>query len=319
MKILVTGGAGFIGSNLAIALQELGHQVTIIDNFSSGHFRNLVGFNGNVITRNIEECLPLILEELAGDSDVIFHQASITDTTVMDQYQMIHSNVEGFRNVLQFAAKRKIRLIYASSAGVYGDGKIPMREDQMLNPLNSYGFSKVVMDNIVKSFIEKETAPVIVGLRYFNVFGPREASKGKAASMIYQLAWQMKQNKRPRIFSDGEQRRDHIYVKDVVAANLKAMTSEKSGIVNVGSGDATTFNRLIEILNEVLKTDLAPDYFENPYTGAYQDETVADIQLAEELIGFKAKYSVEEGVREYLYEIPRTTSGNSHQYRFTHR
>lgn len=297
MRILVTGGAGFIGSNLALALEEQGHKVAVLDDFSSGHFENLAGFKGDVIAGDIVD---VDLEKMAGDTEIIFHQAALTDTTITDQYRMIRTNVEGFRGVLRFALKRKIRLVYASSAGVYGNGENHMREDQAPKPLNCYAFSKWVTDSIAREVIGKKSIP-IVGLRYFNVFGPREEYKGKAASMIYQLARQMKQNKRPRIFTDGEQKRDHIYVKDVVAANLDALLPDsRSGIVNVGTGVATTFNRLIEILNKVLKTDLTPDYFENPYTGAYQDETLADTKLAQELIGFKAKYTIEEGIQDYL-------------------
>ncbi len=315
MRILVTGGAGFIGSNLALTLEQQGHKVTVIDDFSSGHFENLAGFKGDVIAADIVDSA---LEEMVPDAEIIFHQAAITDTTITDQYRMIRVNVEGFRSVLEFALKRKIRLVYASSAGVYGDGENPMKEDQTPKPLNCYAFSKLVTDNIAREVIEKRSIPII-GLRYFNVFGPREEYKGKAASMIGQLSQQMKEGKHPRVFTDGEQKRDHIYVKDVVTANLHAMGTKKSGIVNVGTGAATTFNRLIEILNEVLKTDLAPDYFENPYTGAYQDETLADTGLAQELIGFKVKYSIEEGIRDYLYERPRAPAGSTHQYRVINR
>lgn len=296
MRILVTGGAGFIGSNLALTLEQQGHKVTVLDDFSSGHFDNLIGFKGDVVSADAADA---VLDEFVPDAEVIFHQAAVTDTTVTDQYRMMRVNVEGFRNVLKFALKKKIRLVYASSAGVYGDGKNPMEENQMPQPLNCYAFSKSVMDNIAGEIIREKTIP-IVGLRYFNVFGPQEKYKKKAASMIWQLSRQMKEGIRPRIFTDGQQKRDHIYVKDVVAANLCAMEAKKSGIVNVGTGTATAFNRLIEILNQVLKTNLAPDYFQNPYGGAYQDETLADTNLAQELIGFKAKYAVEEGIQDYL-------------------
>jgi len=297
MKVLVTGGAGFIGSNLALALQERGDQVTLIDNFRSGHRENLKSFRGEVITQDIVDCF---LDRWVPDAKAIFHQAAITDTTLTDPEQMNQCNVEGFRNILQFAAQRQIPVVYASSAGVYGNSKIPMREKQEVKPLNPYASSKVAMDHLAREFIKKENIPLIIGLRYFNVFGPREQFKGKAASMIYQLAQQIGQKKRPRIFLDGEQKRDHIYVKDIILANLQALSAKKNGIVNIGTGIATTFNQLVEILNRVLKTNLEPDYFKNPYVGVYQDETLADTRTAEELFGFKAEYSIEEGIREYL-------------------
>jgi ADP-L-glycero-D-manno-heptose 6-epimerase len=209
---------------------------------------------------------------------------------------MMEVNVGGFRRILDLALKKRATLVYASSAGVYGNGKCPMKEEQELSPQNVYARSKLLMDEIAIKYKDKIR---IVGLRYFNVYGPREGYKKKAASMIYQLACQMKANKNPRIFKYGEQSRDLIYVKDVVDATIRAMKAKESGVVNVGTGVITTFNRVIEILNEVLGTSYEPEYFDNPYS-FYQDETRADIKRAEELLGFKARYSVEEGIRDYL-------------------
>jgi ADP-L-glycero-D-manno-heptose 6-epimerase len=217
---------------------------------------------------------------------------------VTDQKKMMFNNLEGFRKVLEFSATRKIKLVYASSAGVYGNEPAPQRETGTLNPLNVYAYSKFAGDQLAIR-AAKEAKITIVGLRYFNVFGLGEQHKGSAASMIYQLAEQMRSGKRPRIFRDGEQTRDHIYVKDVVEANLKAVEAKESGIANVGTGAATSFNRVIEILNEVLGTVLQPDYFDNPY-GFYQNSTQADIKEAKRLFGFEARWSVEAGMKEYL-------------------
>ena len=139
----------------------------------------------------------------------------------------------------------------------------------------------------------------IVGLRYFNVFGPREAHKGRAASMIYHLSRQMKARQRPKIFKSGEQKRDHIYVKDAVAATIKAVNA-KSGIYNVGTGIATTFNELIEVLNDAMGTNYKPDYFDNPYTATYQANTQAHTEKSKKGLGFEARYSLKEGVEEYM-------------------
>ena len=171
-----------------------------------------------------------------------------------------------------------------------------MGEDQKPSPQNVYAHSKSLMDELAIKYKDKIR---IVGLRYFNVYGPRERYKKKAASMIYQLVQQIKASKNPRIFKYGEQSRDFIYVKDVVDATIKAMRAKESGIVNVGTGTATTFNRIIKILNEVLGTSFKPEYFDNPYS-FYQNETRADTERAEELLGFKARYSIEEGIRDYL-------------------
>src|SRR5687767_3482305 len=136
-RVLVTGGAGFIGSNLAIELEKAAVSVAVLDDFSSGSFENLAGFKGDVVTADIS-CAPTWFDRV-GPVDAVFHQAAITDTTVTDQRRMMAVNVEGFRHVLEFALKVGARrVVYASSAGVYGDGAVPMREAQEPKPLNVY-------------------------------------------------------------------------------------------------------------------------------------------------------------------------------------
>lgn len=293
MRILVTGGAGFIGSNLVLTLQK-DNDITVVDNLLSGNTENLEGFKGNLVTDDI---ISMNLSQFK-DIDVIFHQASITDTTLSDEKKMMEVNVGGFRRILNFALEGRATLIYASSAGVYGNGPCPMREDQNLSPQNAYARSKSLMDEEAMKYKDRIR---IVGLRYFNVYGPREKYKKKAASMLYQLACQMREGKNPRLFKYGEQSRDFIYVKDVVDATIRAMKAKESGIVNVGTGTATTFNRIIEVLNQVLGTSFEPEYFDNPYS-FYQNETRADTERAKELLGFKARYSIEEGIKDYLKE-----------------
>lgn len=298
MRVLVTGGAGFIGSNLALELERRGEEVVIVDDLSSSNFKNLAGFKGDLIVEDISIFDPSSRFKRE-DFDLIFHQGSITNTTLADDAEMIRSNVEGFRRTANFAVERGVKLIYASSAGVYGNGPIPMTEDQELFPLNAYAFSKYLIDNLATNYAKKH-GTIIIGLRYFNVYGPGEQYKGHSASMIYQLACQIKAGKQPRIFKYGEQFRDQIYVKDVVSANLKAVEVGESCIVNVGTGIPTTFNRVIEILNDLLSTSFEPDYFDNPYTSFYQNQTLANTELAERLLGFKAEFSPEAGIRDYI-------------------
>ncbi|MFH2202845.1 MAG: ADP-glyceromanno-heptose 6-epimerase [Elusimicrobiota bacterium] len=297
-RVLVTGGAGFIGSNLALELERRGVQVVVLDDFSVGHFANLRGFGGDVVAADIAR--PEQWAGRVGAVDAIFHQAANTDTTVTDQRRMMEVNVEGFRNIVSFALETGVsRVVYASSAGVYGAGSCPMRETGPQEPMNVYGFSKKVMERVGASFLGEEQALKLVGLRYFNVYGPGENHKGKVASMIWQLYGQMKAGNRPRIFKQGEQFRDQIYVKDVVAANLKAAAAKLSGVYNVCTGKPTTFNRIIEVLNEVMGTSLEPEYFDNPYS-FYQNETEGDPRAAQEGIGFTAEYSIEAGIKDYL-------------------
>ena len=292
MNCLVTGGAGFIGSNLALELEKKGWKVTVIDNFSSGHNDNLKGFNGKIIDRDISK--PFQIEDTF---DVIFHQAAITDPRHSDDKEVMRNNLESFKLMVDLAKKKNAKLIYASTASLYGNGSAPQKEDQPKELLSAYAKSKLEIDEIASELADRMH---IVGLRYFNVFGPREWHKGRAASMIYHLAKQMKSGKRPRIFTKGEQKRDHIYVKDCVLANIKALES-KSGVYNVGTGVGTSFNELISLLNEVLGTELEPEYFDMTYDPkTYQSHTQADTKKAENELGFKASYMLKDAIKEYV-------------------
>ena len=292
MKCLVTGGAGFIGSNLALELEKQGHEVVVVDNFLTGNKDNLKGFDGKIIEKDVSE--PLELNE---EFDVIFHEAAITDPRYPNDDETYNKNIQGFNNIVSLAQKNNAKLIYASTAGLYGNGPTPMKEDQEKEILSAYGKSKLEMDNIASKLFDKMH---IVGLRYFNVFGPREKYKNRAASMIYHLGKQIKAGKKPRIFKFGEQIRDHIYVKDAVNAAIIAVNA-KSGIYNVGTGIATTFNVLIKALNEVLGKNFEPEYFDMPYDPkTYQSNTQADTTKAENVLGFKAKWTLKDGIKDYF-------------------
>lgn len=295
MRTLVTGGAGFIGSHIAKSLAKARHDVVIVDNFSSGSWKNLIDFPGDVVTFDMADH-PELLEKL-GPFDLISHQAAITDTTVMDQHKMMHNNVEAFRHLLRLAEKWKSKIIWASSASIYGRNPAPNVEIQPPDPLNVYAYSKLVKEQMARRWTE-QTHLRAVGLRYFNVYGPGEDHKGKFASMIHQLAKQMRAGKRPRIFTAGQQKRDFVYIDDVVAANLKAMESPASGVFNVGSGVGFSFNQVVQRLNEVLGTKLEPDYFENPYNFT-QDHTEANVLAAKNILAHTPAFDPPRGIAAY--------------------
>ncbi|MDE2320574.1 MAG: ADP-glyceromanno-heptose 6-epimerase [candidate division NC10 bacterium] len=304
---LITGGAGFIGSNLALELERRypGIRVTIIDDFRSGEFSNLVGFRGDLVAQDLAS-LDLLSRFRPGEFQVVFHLASITDTTVTDARQMLWNNVEGFRRAAEFARLSGTPLIYASSAAVYGvcrSGR--MQEDQAARPANVYGFSKALLENLARRFSDVSGGCRIVGLRYFNVYGPGEGHKGAAASMIYQLAKQIQVGRRPRIFKYGEQARDFVYVKDVVEATLLAAEANHGGVYNVGSGRSTSFNEVIALLNKAIGTDYDPDYFDNPYS-FYQPHTEADVSLARAELGYVPKYPIDRGIAKYAAQLMET-------------
>ena len=296
LKVLVTGGAGFIGSSLAKILMRAGHETVVVDDFSSASWENLVDFTGNVLTCDLSGNVEILQKQTA--FDVIFHEASITDTTVMDQRKMMENNVEGFRKLLDLAIGWGSRVVWASSCSIYGQGAVPMMESQPPMPMNVYAYSKLAMERLAESAYPK-LAQGIVGLRYANVYGPGEAHKGKFASMIHQLAKQMRGGKRPRIFKHGEQKRDFVYIGDIIQANLHAMSSKVSGVFNAGHGSACSFNEVVAQLNRVLKTDLKPDYIDNPFDFT-QDCTQTDLSSARELLKYSPEYDITKGVNAYF-------------------
>jgi ADP-L-glycero-D-manno-heptose 6-epimerase len=294
MKCLVTGGAGFIGSNLALELEKQGHEVTIVDNLLTGNKDNLKEFKGKFIEVDVSDNN----FNIDGNFDIIFHEAAITDPRHPNDKETYNKNVQGFKNIIELTKKNNAKLIYASTASLYGNGQVPMKEDQEKELLSAYAKSKLEMDKIAERLFDKMH---IVGLRYFNVFGPREKDKGRAASMIYHLGKQIKAGKNPRIFKFGGQIRDHIYIKDVVDATIKAVEADKSCIVNVGTGIGTDFNELVKVLNEVLEKNLKTEYFDMPYDPkTYQSNTQADTTKAEDNIGFKSKWPLKEGIKDYF-------------------
>jgi ADP-L-glycero-D-manno-heptose 6-epimerase len=300
LNLVVTGGAGFIGSNLTLGLQAKfpNARLTVIDDFRSGDFKNLLGYGGDFVAQDLAK---LDWRQQFGDEkfDAIFHLASITDTTNHDQFEQVHDNVEGFRRILNFARPTKTRIIYASSASTYGAATEASVESNGAAPANIYAFSKAIMDNIAGREAKESPDWVIIGLRYFNVYGPREAHKGVPASMVYHLSKQMKAGQRPRIFKYGEQRRDFVYVKDIVDGSIRGLDARQSGIYNLGYGQARSFNELVEVLNRSLSLNLPPEYIDNPHAH-YQNFTQADLSRVRKALGYEPRYPLEEGVKDYM-------------------
>ncbi|MBP7088479.1 MAG: ADP-glyceromanno-heptose 6-epimerase [Candidatus Omnitrophica bacterium] len=297
MKVLVTGGAGFVGSNIVRMLEAKGAKTIIFDNFYSANYKNILDIKGEVICADVLD--KEVFKKLP-KLDAVIHEAAITDTTLNDDTKMMMVNYNGFKNIADFCLSRKIKLVYASSAGVYGATNAVMQEEQEPIPHNTYAYSKYLCDCYLGKILKLKSSSLIVGLRYFNVYGPGEYHKGSAASMIYQLYRQMFNNQRPRVFKYGEQKRDFIYVKDVARISIEALQLKKSNIFNVGTATPRSFNDIIKVLNNVLKTNLEPDYFDNPYRDKYQDYTQADITRLRKVMKTTANFSLEQGIKDYV-------------------
>ncbi|MDX8411044.1 MAG: ADP-glyceromanno-heptose 6-epimerase [Mariprofundaceae bacterium] len=297
-RYLITGGAGFIGANLAAALSaRSGVEVVVADDFSSGEWRNLLHVDCEV--RAADCNAPELLRDIvAGRFEAILHQAAITDTTIMDQRRMIEVNTNAFADLLAASAESGTRVVYASSAGVYGNSPAPNAIGGGEEPENIYGFSKLAMDRIAARWYGRHSS-TIVGLRYFNVYGPGESHKHKTSSMILQLYRQVKDGKRPKLFKHGEQRRDFVYIRDIVGANMAALEAPRSGVCNVGSGQSRCFNDIVSNLGRLLARELEVEYFDNPYV-FYQNHTEADLSATTKLLGWQPAWSLEEGMKEYI-------------------
>lgn len=288
---LVTGGTGFIGSHIVKELVKNNYHVIVTGNNSE-----------NKLPPKVEILQPsfigLDLKRLK-KVDVVFHQAAINLTTSVDQKEMNRANVDStivlFKHCLEQGCKK---FVYASSTAVYGDVEPPFKETATPKPLNAYGKSKFFMEQGIKILNEENPDATFVGLRYCNCYGSGEGHKGPRASMIYQLAKAMRQRP-PKIFEFGQQKRDYIYVKDVVRANMLAAKHNKSIVLNCGSGVAVSFNELVSILNRVLKKSWEPIYIPNPYLESYQNHTLCDMSLAKKHLNFEPKYDIESGIKDY--------------------
>ncbi len=322
---VVTGGAGFVGSNLAAALARRfpGAALVIVDDFRTGSFANIVEafsraelppFAGDVASKPFD-AFPWKSFFASWRVSAVFHEAAITDTTITDEPEMIRVNAEASAELMGACAEADVPLVYASSAATYGTPaetreRRPFPLAAAGRPNNVYGFSKWLMECHHRGMNEAaDRPPAVVGLRYFNVFGPGEARKGKMASMVYQLARQMLEGKRPRLFADGTQARDQVYVDDVVdctiaAAGLDGEKRPVPGVYNVGSGVATSFNEIASAVRRGLglgEGELPAEYFEMPASvrAFYQDFTCADVSETLRGLGWRPRWKPSDAVARY--------------------
>jgi ADP-L-glycero-D-manno-heptose 6-epimerase len=324
MSIVVTGAAGFIGSNLIKALNQRGEDdIIAVDNLTRGDkFRNLVGCRIADYVDKQEFLRQIALGAYDGEMTTVLHQGACSDTMETDGRYMMENNYRYSAELLDFCQAEEVPFIYASSASVYGVGSVFREEAQHERPLNIYGYSKVLFDNLVRRRWTDNTSQV-VGLRYFNVYGPREAHKGRMASVAFHFFNQYRADGRVKLFEGsggfeaGEQRRDFISIDDVVKVNLYFLDhSERSGIFNLGTGEAQTFNEVaVATVNAVrasrgeepleleqMRSQALIEYtpFPSGLKEKYQSYTQADIAQLRRA-GYSAPFlNVEQGAGRYV-------------------
>ena len=294
--LAITGGAGFIGSNLAQLLAQ-NNQVVIIDDLSTGKPENLAGINATLIEGSILD-LDLLQSAFQGVK-CVFHQAAIASVqkSVQDPIGTCRVGIEGTLNVLVAARDAGVKkVVYASSAAVYGDSpQLPKKEDMCPQPQSPYAVSKLAGEHFCRTFQELYGLET-VALRYFNVFGPGQDPTSEYSGVISKFISAMANGLQPTIYGDGDQTRDFVYVKDVVRANILASQSGR-GVYNIASGRRTSLNQLLAIIGEIFGRDPRPKY-ERARSGDIRD-SLADISHALE-IGYMPEYSLESGLEETI-------------------
>jgi UDP-N-acetylglucosamine/UDP-N-acetylgalactosamine 4-epimerase len=312
-RVLVTGGAGFIGSNLIESLLLSGNHVTCLDNFSTGKRENLKGFAGNSKfrliegdIRNMSDC-----ENAVRDVDIVFHEAALGSVprSIKDPATTTDVNIGGFVKMLFAAKEAKVpRFIYAASSSTYGDHPdLPKVEDKIGAPLSPYAITKYV-DELYAANFSKNYGIEVIGLRYFNVFGRRQDPDGAYAAVIPRFLKMLMRHEVPVINGDGSVSRDFTYVDNVIQANhLAAVVKSQDAVnqvYNVAHGERTTLNQLYFYLRELagkydnLILTIEPEY--GPFRAGDIEHSLASIEKAGRLLGYKPEFNVRQGLGEYV-------------------
>ena len=312
-KVLVTGGAGFIGSNLCETLLNNGNKVICLDNFLTGKRKNISEFLDNknfelfeADIRNIDAC-----KEIINGVDIVFHQAALGSVprSIENPATTNDININGFLNILIACKESKVkRLVYASSSSVYGDHPVlPKVEENIGNPLSPYAVTKQVNEMYAKVF-SNLYGMEIIGLRYFNVFGKKQDPEGQYAAAIPKFIKLLMKGEAPVIYGDGTQSRDFTYIDNVVSANILAATSKNkeaiNNVFNVACGNRTNLNELCSILNELLSKNKKDFKVINPEHTSIRKgdikDSLANIEKAKNILGYNPDCDVKKGLEKSI-------------------
>jgi nucleoside-diphosphate-sugar epimerase len=297
MKALVTGGAGFIGSHIVEELLARKHEVRVLDDLSTGSMENLPKRGVDFMKGSITD--RAALEKSMKGVEVVFHEAAQVSVARSMEHpkETWETNIRGTKLLLNAAVEAGAkRVVFASSAAVYGNAIPPLREGKEPKPISPYGDSKRMGELLMEEYAKKERIST-VSLRYANVYGPRQDPGSSYSGVISKFIDRMSKGERPVIFGNGMQTRDFIFVKDVARANMLAMEARKvKGVYNIATGSGITINELVKTLNSVLSTQLEP-MFEAEKQGDIK-YSWADASLAKDKLGFEARTSLTDGLKE---------------------
>jgi UDP-glucose 4-epimerase len=296
LSILVTGGAGFIGSNLVEDLLASGKKVTVLDNMDTGSTLNLKDLEGEL---EIIEASCVDVSKFNIKPEAIYHLGIPSSSPMYKKNPfLVGEAINGTIAVFELARSAKCKVVYASSSSLYSGLTPPHREDMSIQVTDYYTEARLGIERLAELY--KRLFDVSsIGMRFFSVYGPKEEAKKQYANMVSQFLWEMMEGKSPVIYGDGTQTRDFTYVKDVVRALKHGMSSDYHGILNVGTGTAYSFNDVINLINEGIGSEIEPKYVDNPIKN-YVSHTKADTSKAKSILGFKASCALSDGIKSLI-------------------
>lgn len=300
-KVLVTGGAGFIGSNCSNLLVQKGYEVIAFDDLSLGIQGNLEA-GVQFVRGDVQDVRTL---DAIGPVDYIIHLASSSSAPMFvgSLVGSVTNNIIGHLQVLEYARRHQVKkVLYASTSSIYGNNPIPLTEDQKVSPPNFYAVTKHSQEELSRVY-HQTYGTELVGFRFMSVYGLHEEHKGRFANLVSQFIWGMEQKKHPVLFGDGTQTRDFVNVRDVVAAFALALETEKqfgSVIFNVGTTRAVSLIELVDIINRAMGIDLTPELIANPIKSGYIAEQQADLTNIHRELGYVPIVTLEEGIAEIV-------------------
>lgn len=302
-KVLITGGAGFIGSNAATILSQQGYEVVAFDNLFLGKKENIVESSSlTFIEGDVKKAEDL---DRVGPVDYVIHLAASSSAPMFadDLAGTFENNIIGHVNVMEYCRKHGIKkMLFASTSSIYGNNPVPLTEDQEVTPPNFYSVSKHCQEEVSHIFNQVHGLEIIA-FRFMSVYGLHEEHKGRFANLVSQFIWGMEQGKQPTIYGDGTQTRDLTNVKDLVRAFNLAMESEKKfgfTVFNVGTSRAINMIDLMKILNDAMGTNIPGEYIDNPIKTGYVQSQQASLDKIHSELGYEPTVTIEDGVREIV-------------------